>query len=121
MHARTGVYPRNVHDGGEEEHEDDAHAKDLDAAAGHVEHECLHGEGFGGGDGEVPCALFFEGCVGGCCCFGGGSCLVGVICIRRGTGWDGDVRGWNGGWKSRAVGGGFSICGVFVSGAGRVL
>jgi len=77
--ARTCVYPSNVHERCEEEHEDDAHAKDLDAAAGHVEHECLHGEGFGGGDGEVPCALFFEGCVGGCCCFGGGSCLVGVV------------------------------------------
>ena len=77
---RTGVHPSDVLDGREEKHQHDAHAKDLDAAPGHVEHEGLHGEGFGGGDGEVPCAFFFEGGVGGggCGCgFGGRPCLVG--------------------------------------------
>jgi hypothetical protein len=106
--GRTGVHPGDVHDRGEEEHDDDAHAKDLDAAAGHVEHEGLHGEGFGGGDGEVPCALFFEGGVGGGGGFGGRPRLVGSSGEAVSGG--GDVRGWCGGWKSRAVGGGFSIC-----------
>ena len=110
---RTGVHPRNVLDWGEEEHEDDTHAKDLNAPAGHVEHEGLHGQGFGGGDGEVPCTLFFEGCVGrgshgGCLggrprLFGGGSYPETRI--------GGDVRESHGGWQSQAVGVGFSICG----------
>lgn len=83
--GRTCVHPGDILDGREEKHEDDAHAKDLDAAAGHVEHECLHGEGFGGGDGEVPCALFFEGCVGG----GGGG--GGRWCCSR---WRSRLWGW---------------------------
>lgn len=78
---RTGVHPGDVLDRREEKHEDDAHAEDLDAAAGHVEHEGLHGEGFGGGDGEVPSALFFQGCVGGCGC---GCYLGGCLCLCGG-------------------------------------
>ena len=57
---RTSVDAREVLERAEKEHEDNAHAEDLHAAAGHVEHECLHGEGLGGGDGEVPCPFCLE-------------------------------------------------------------
>ena len=57
---RTFVHGRQVLERGEEEHEDDTHAEDLDAATGHVEHECLHGEGLCGCDGVLPCSFLFQ-------------------------------------------------------------
>ena len=76
--GKSRVHARDILDGREEKHENDPHAKYLDAPAGHVEHEGLHGEGFGWRDGEIPCPFFFQGCVGSGCCLGGCFCLVGV-------------------------------------------
>ena len=72
--GKRSTHAENVLDGREKEHKDDAHAKYLDATAGHVEHKSLHGQRFSGGDGEVPSAFLLEGGVRGCCCrrcFGG--------------------------------------------------
>jgi hypothetical protein len=44
----------------EQEHGDDAHAKDLNTAAGHVKHESLHRKRLGRRDGEVPCTLLLQ-------------------------------------------------------------
>ena len=54
---RTAVDRREVLERAEQEHEHDAHAEDLDASSGHVQHEGLHGQLLRGRDGEVPCSF----------------------------------------------------------------
>ena len=68
QNRHTCVHASDVLERREEKHEHDAHAKDLDASSGHVQHECLHGERLCGGDGELPSAFLFQGCIGRCCC-----------------------------------------------------
>lgn len=62
---RTPIHPHDILKRRAEQHEHDAHAEDLHAAAGHVEHEGLHGQRLGGRDRELPRAFLFEGGVGG--------------------------------------------------------
>ena len=58
--TRTAVDGCEILERAQEKHEDDAHAEDLDTASGHVQHECLHRQGFGRGDGKVPSPLVLQ-------------------------------------------------------------
>ena len=58
--VRTFVDTSDIFERGEKEHEDDAHAKDLYASAGHVEHERLHRQGLYRRKCDVPCSCSSE-------------------------------------------------------------
>jgi hypothetical protein len=51
---RTNIHRREIFEWGKQEHRDDAHAEDLHAPAGHVQHERLHGQRLERGNGKVP-------------------------------------------------------------------
>jgi len=57
---RTRVDGREILEWREQEHGDDAHAKDLHAPAGHVQHERLHGQRLDRRDRELPCFLLLQ-------------------------------------------------------------
>jgi hypothetical protein len=58
--TRTRVDGREILEWREEEHGDDAHAKDLHAPAGHVQHERLHGQRLERRDRKLPCFLLLQ-------------------------------------------------------------
>ena len=59
----TVVYACKVLERAQEQHEDYAHAEDLDTTSRHVQHERLHRQGLGWGDSEVPSPLVFQGLI----------------------------------------------------------
>jgi hypothetical protein len=53
-YQRTLVHTRQILERGKQEHSDDAHAKDLHAPAGHVQHESLHGQRLDWRNSKIP-------------------------------------------------------------------